>query len=207
MTFGKAPIRACPEDFVHQSKTLSRSALQKHYSAGWTTVSRWLVETGQEELCMLTPEERLLRVKVNRLPDDWADIAPTMYRHELSAHYRINRRVIRFWIAQTGVVTKKRKPVVAKSTKRWSPDRQWYPAENKVIDWSVAGQAADYLRRHLANVFKADLKMRDGSNETWGDRQKPPVPNNGKGFWQVDGIGVLSAEEIVEHAVKRGFAG
>jgi len=43
-----------------------------------------------------------------------------------------------------------------------------------------------------------------GKSGTWGDQRG--LANHGKGFWNVDGKGVLNAEQVVCLAKEKGFS-
>ena len=143
------------------------------------------------------------------VPADWATVAPTKIRKDLYIHYGISKTVVDRWIKETGVQplgrydrmqTVKKRPSTIKSVYR----HVWQPNVSRAIDWSSAGKAADYLRRYFSNVHRCDIQIFVGRSGTWGD--KHGLANHGRGFWNIDGKGILNAEQVVCLAKEKGFS-
>lgn len=149
----------------------------------------------------------MLGVKIP-VPSDWATVAPTKIRKDLYEHYGVRKLPVDRWIRETGIEPMSRYarlvPVRQKPEKIVKQFIQWKPAVSRSVDWSSAGKAADYLRRYFANVHRCDIQLNVGSGKTWGDKRG--VANHGKGFWNVDGKGVLNAEQVVCLAQEKGFS-
>lgn len=205
--------RPVPDGFAEAAPGAAVYSLMVTFKASTDTVKRWLEEVG------------LLDAYINRKgnnppPADWVEIAPSMPIHLLVTHYKVHRNTIRRWGLETGVTAKKCARVLYAERKALGLEPIPEPRPKKVFvhsrgnqnfqaptvtDWSDAGQAAAFLRRKYSCVHRCDIRLADGSPDTWGDRRTPPLPDRGKGHWRVDGVGILNASEVVALAKKRGW--
>lgn len=90
-----AARRAMPDDFVEVAHRLQRRTIhiQGHYGAGQTTIARWMAEAGIPSIgCSLRP-----------VPDDFAQVAPTMFQSKLAKHYKTSEIAVKRWFKETGV--------------------------------------------------------------------------------------------------------
>ena len=67
----------------------------------------------------------------------------------------------------------------------------------------LASRAAHYLRKTYSSVHRCDLRLYDNGPQTWGS--KHGVPNAGRGFYHVDGVGNILNAELIALARKKGF--
>lgn len=87
--------RPIPADFAEVMGDKPRvEDLMKRYSAGDSTIRRWLKEIGYEH-------ERL-----RPMPADFIHIAASMAKFELKNHYRASQKTIDRWLKETGVKTR-----------------------------------------------------------------------------------------------------
>lgn len=138
------------------------------------------------------------------VPDDFAVLFPTMSRRKLADHYGRSTNTIAVWVVQTGlrreVAPKTPKKVVAKPARvKASPkrkpvspiratERQFSSTIIVNRDDSVAGRAADYLRRFSA-VIRCD--------------ERGEYRENGS-HWR-RGSTVLSASDVIDRARRNGW--
>lgn len=115
-------------------------------------------------------------------PEDFAEQARHMTRAALARHYGRDTHVIDRWRAETGAVV--RKPVIVASQDRGLSDmfRPWR-------DGSLAGRAADYLRK-WGPVFRCD----EQGHQT-----------NAGTHWNRGGRTILTDAELIERAERNGF--
>lgn len=69
---------------------------------------------------------------------------------------------------------------------------------------NVYDYAANHLRRFYRNVHRADIKVYEHSKVTWGDLRD--VPSGGKGYYFIDGKGVVTQDEMLSLACNHGFS-
>lgn len=95
-------LRPIPADFAEMAYKFERSTsrLQGHYTAGQATVARWMKEAG---IPMLGSNKR-------PVPNDFAEVAPTMLQSKLAKHYRTSESAVKRWIEETGVTPLKGHP-------------------------------------------------------------------------------------------------
>lgn len=205
--------RLSPPDFVEVVNQIGITKARSHFNVAWDTIYRWC-----SELNIKPPARRPTKTrppKVIEAPADWAEVAPTKYKVELSAHYGISSRMVDRLIETTGIRSRKtvhelarEKP--AKDKGRGTTSLYWRGARHyqtfrytTELPRSTPQQAAQFLRRKYANVHRADIILKEGSSKTWGDLRG--VPNHGKGFYYVHPIGVISELDLVMLAVNHGF--
>lgn len=87
--------RPMPDDFAEVAHRLERrtGAIQSHYAAGQATVYRWFAEAGIP----------LLGSNRRPVPNDFAQVAPTLCLSALSKHYQTSDMVVRRWCKNTGI--------------------------------------------------------------------------------------------------------
>jgi hypothetical protein len=203
--------RVAPKDFVKVVNRIGITKARLHFNVAWDTIYRWC-----GELNVKPPARRATKTRPRKdveVPPDWKQVAPTKYKTELVAHYGLSWRMIERLIEKTGV---RSRPTVHELARgKTAQERQKRP-----ICWRKAGsldafrystelprstpqEAAQFLRRFHANVHRADIRMREGSKETWGDLHG--AKDHGKGQYYVHPIGIMSELDMVMLAVKRGF--
>jgi len=206
--------RPRPVDIYEVWEKLGYIGARQHYGAGSKTFTRWMKEARIDGRSR-DHDNRIFQDP--EIPADWALIAPTMYKGELRQHYKISRRAVERLVELTGVRSRKTNqeiaaervvaPVKEKKVTGWhNPHWQTNGMTNAhhVYDSAPGARAASFLRKIYAPVHRADLQMYDGKDTTWGDLHG--VPNGGRGYYVVGGLGVLSQDELIAHAVKRGHA-
>lgn len=89
------PSRPMPADFAEVAHRLERRTgeIQTHYKAGQATVYRWFAEAGIP----------LLGSNRRPVPNDFAQVAPTLCLSALSKHYQTSDMVVRRWCKNTGI--------------------------------------------------------------------------------------------------------
>lgn len=205
--FGK---KSPPVDLPEVVERIGVTAARDHYSVGWETLRRWIVDTG-----IVVDKTKRFKKQAERpldIPEDWGVRAPTMFKYELAAHYRISGKTVNRLIEATGVDAKRieAKPKPApkpKPPRRNWRQRSWGQFNNggaNVQLHTMATEAARFLRRLYPNVHRCDIQMREGSATTWGDEHG--VPNRGKGFYRV-GHKTMTELEMINHALDRGMDG
>lgn len=201
---GPTTKRQPPKDLADTIDRIGVTGARDHYSVGWMTLKRWMIDC---------------HIKVDRtkrysappqlvIPADWATVAPTMFKKELAQHYGISPKNVNRLIEETGVEAKKvvAKPKLPKQPKppkfRRGRNPHFRVFDHRVVENTLAEQAARFLRRVYPNVHRCDILMREGSNETWGDVHG--VPNKGRGYYRV-GPKTMTDFEMVNYALERGM--
>lgn len=181
---GASIRRKLPDDFAARAVAMSDQDLRRHYVAGQSTIKRWRIESGATENLF----KRLPNVQ---MPADFAEIANGMTVGQAADHFRRPRDTIRRWFGYAGI----------------APRPARFVATQKVnhveLDASVAGQAAQHLRRFYGSVHRADLRIRESGRATWGSERG--LPDGGRGLYFVSGLGVMPDHEMVGLARDRGF--
>lgn len=221
----KLPLRAAgtvtrdmPADFAEVAAKIGVSRTRKHYKASWKTVYRWASEAGLAGKRHKPHKPR--QKKVLEIPEDWDQVAPTLYRYQLATHYGISLLMVKRLIEETGVSSRltvhdlkkingaaprhkigvgEAKPRGLRNPMRNKPAPGW--AVNDNVD--IYGLAAKHLRRFYPNVHRADILMYVNKKTTWGFVHG--VPNGGRGQYFVAGVGVVTNERLLEMARERGF--
>lgn len=203
--------RLAPPEFVEVVNRLGVTKARHHFNIAWDTIYRWC-----SELNIKPPARRPTKTRPPKdvaIPADWEQIAPTMYKVELAAHYGLSSRMIDRLIEKTG--TRSRKTVHELAREKPPKERRarppcWRSAAHyqtfrytTELPRSTPQQAAQFLRRIYANVHRADIQMREGSNQTWGDVHG--ATDHGKGQYYVHPVGIISELDLVMLAVKHGF--
>lgn len=203
--------RVAPPEFAEVVNQIGITKARDHFNVAWDTIYRWC-----GELNIKPPARRATKTRPLKdiaIPDDWAEVAPTKFKVELSAHYQISSRMVDRLIQKTGIRSRKTPHELARERPAkerrqrpacWRPGASYnvfrYAAE---MPRTTPEQAAHYLRRFYANVHRADIRMREGSTETWGDVHG--AADHGRGQYRVHPLGIMSELDMVMLAVKRGF--
>ena len=213
--------RARPDDFAKFALGKRFAEVRRHYKTGSVALSRWYAEAG------LTPEAGFEDMPV---PEDFEAMASQMGIRGLSRHYKVPERTVRkwfdakpevreLWLAADAVRRKQKSEGRAKTAASPAPPfiKERWPGcvLHAVGPIDGASAAANYLRTRYPNVFRCDIVHSVGPSRTWGDvenfkrRDKglAPIPNNGRGFYYVAGVGVIPAEDVIALAKARGFQG
>jgi ribosomal protein S13 len=203
--------RIAPHDFTEVVNQIGITKARDHFNVAWDTIYRWC-----SELNIKPPARRATKTRPRKditIPDDWADVAPTKFKVELASHYGISSRMVDRLIEKTGIRSRKTPHELARE--RPARERRprppcWRPGANYHVFRHAAElprttpeQAAHFLRRFYLNVHRADIRMREGSTETWGDVHG--AKDHGKGQYHVHPLGIMSELDMVMLAVKRGF--
>lgn len=177
---------AIPADFAEIALTLTRPELCARYAAPVWVVARWLTDTG------ITPK-RAVPIppppKRRELPTDFAAVAPTMTRQQLSTRYIASTEIIRRWCEEAGVTPRVPTPPAHRGT-------VVAIAQRTERDASLAGLAADHLRRSYSNIFRADILP---------ERERRHLPDKGKGLFVVSGKGAMTPAALIDLAKAKGF--
>jgi len=185
--------RPMPADYPELARSLTYEQAMKRYGVASGTVERWREALGLKKSYHVS------------IPSDFAELAPTMSQRELRAHYRVGGEKINQWCIEAGVKYGVERPVEAKARKphvdmRHVLGKRSVPA----LGSATVDRAAHFLRRFYSNVFRADIKMREGDNRTWGEFHN--IDNKGRGFYIVDNLGAVPFHEVIELANKKGFS-
>lgn len=188
------PFRPAPADFVRQAARLTTNQMCALYRAGSPIIKRWAAETGA------TPQQDPRGKQPT--PADIAERAKEMPLTRLARHYGFTDRMMRRMLDQAGVecirydqrTPKNRKP-------RASRPAAFRSTEGPTLcttlrrDTTPEGRAADHLR-HYAPVYRCT--ERGGVPEN----ARPDDPR--LTHWRY-GQAVLTADELIERAARRGF--
>lgn len=154
-----------PADFAELCDTMTRTLLAKHYGVSYGTLLRWFDEHSS----------RLKRTGFYRghhkrpVPDDFAQLAPTMTHTKLRQHYGVDGTALRRWLAEAGVspavyVARRRPDTAERNRERRkgkAPARYHRGPQVVAMDsrrWSPVDLAADVLRRERWVVYRCDEK-------------------------------------------------
>ena len=196
-TFKQEPIPA-PEDIEERAATLNVSQLMQHYGRARSVVDRWLRE---KNLAPVTGPRR------KAVPNNFQLMAKTLTRAELCRAYNTDPRTVRGWLEELGIepltTAEKRSHSIPAITKAIAPEVETPRREFNTKTKMIAAEAAQYLRSHFRNVFRADIQMYEQSSHTWGDVNK--VPHRGINQYFVVGKGVLWLDELIALAERKGF--
>ncbi len=170
--------RQMPQDFTQVMTAMPRHDLAAHYKASYSTIQRWIGETGQDVSFRKGIPARNRRP----VPDDWAERAPAMTKHALKLHYGAGDTVIDRWAAETGVSPK----VYVASGVLGRMGRRHRANLAVTQSKSLYDEAADELRRERFPVNRCNEK---GLFDPQGD------------LWRV-GWSILTADELLIRAAK-----
>ena len=173
-------LRPMPADFVEVALKLERSTgrIQGHYSAGQETVARWLKEAGID----------MPRTIIRPVPDDFAEVAPTMFINQLTKHYRTGLTVVYRWLKETGVQTSK------------APN----PAQFKVlpVPADFAELAPTMVNAELARHYRSSYKTIRRWMEESGVRCKQYAPTGRKTQKAARAMANILPRQIIKTNVK-----
>jgi transposase len=154
----------------------------RHYDVSNSTIRRWLSETG------LSPAPRPKQESPKRrpIPDDWAQVTPTLAARALADHYSVSLSLINRWAKESGVRPKR-------APKGRLPGS--IIASVPQVDASLAARAAQHLRRRHIVYHCAVLPA----------HERRGLPNKGRDHWYVNGRGALPAADMIALAEQTGF--
>ena len=185
--------RPVPEDFAAmfaELRTLRK--LLKHYRASVETLDQWITATGLER-----PKNRA-EMKVP-LPSGWFDLTPKMTLEDIQHRFGLTKKVAQRMVRETGV-----RPLPYRNPEA-VVYRMGRPVINPVGDtYNKADRAAHYLRRFYPSVHKADIRIRENGFTTWGSERG--LPNLGRGYYHVAGVGVVPLPAMMELASAKGWS-
>lgn len=179
-------FRPIPDDYAAHAAVETTRELGLRYNVASSTMARWNREIGRAPMMGGRP--------ALSIPDDYAERARMTPQRALAEHYGVGRGTVQEWHKRAGV-SRERK---AAEPKPKAPKALIAPAKlvthHKVMkvevyrDFSVAGQAADFLRR-LGPLWRCDA---DGRQTVRGR------------YWR-RGSAVLTDAEIIARAMQRGW--
>ena len=161
--------------------TMHRAALERHYNAAFTTIGRWLRDTGA------TPGGAAAELRLRSAPPIFAEQAPRLTRGQLMYRFNCSDNLLRRWCKECGVQPK---PSFHRNKSGLGFGVQSSPPSD------LASQAAQHLRRFHSNVYNCEILP-------IGERKH--LPDKGKGMWSIAGVGAVSAEKLIELAEAKGF--
>lgn len=143
-----------PADLAELAKTMTIKQLCAHYGICNKKLMRWRKATGVKPIVEPTV---IGATPLRPVPDDFAQVAPTMLFYETMRHYNCGDAVLRRWLEHTGIQCKRRmaKPKVRKRAAPGNvrpfngyigPRRADVSSLNKPR--SFYDEAADVLRRY-----------------------------------------------------------
>jgi len=179
------PPMPVPADFADMVARTHQLGLVRHYRVSNSTIRRWLSETG------LTPAQRP-RVENPRrmpMPEEFAELAPTLTRAQLADRLGVSDTVILRWCQEAGV-----RPMRSPFFRRKGGAVAWGEVIPPV-DADLAAQAAQFLRRRFIVYSCAILPA----------QERRGLPNKGRDHYYVNGRGVMTAAQMIELAEERGF--
>lgn len=180
---GAAVARPVPDDFIERLQE-PMMTLRADYKASAATVRRWIKECG-------AARTRLPGGAVAApIPADFAEVQKGKTHAQLIEHYAASRSVVKRWFAEAGIKREPfRQPVPHRPLLPISSSPRGQIKPTRVfVDTSLAGQAADYLRRY-GPVVRCDAQ---GSFNERGTH------------WR-RGPSILTAAEVIERAVRNGW--
>ena len=130
--------RPVPKDFAIHAKVEISIQLEARYRCGSKLITRWRQITGVK-----APNQHRIPKLV---PLGFKALASTMHRYDAIKHFGIGITTLDRWVAETGARFK--------TFHRFSPTIA--PALTPAADSSLAGQAAQHLRR-IMPVYKASV--------------------------------------------------
>lgn len=215
--------RERPEDFETFAVGKQFADVRRHYKTGSEALKRWYAESG------LTPEAGFEDMPV---PADFAAMASQMGIRGLSRHYKVPELKVRkwfderpdvreLWVSANRVRRKKKNEEHTKAPPTAPPAapflKERWPGSVTHASGGLepASIAANFLRSRYANVFRCDIIHSVGPTRTWADVENfkrrasegRPIPNNGRGFYYIAGVGVLPSADVIALAQRRGFTG
>jgi hypothetical protein len=132
-------------------------------------------------------------------PDGLLEDAKTMILPALMNKYQLGRKMIMSILTDHGVEWKDGN--VQRKVMGIRPVSPLIRREERVE--SEHDRAASHLRRYYSNVHRCDIKVYENQSITWGFLHE--VPNGGRGYYFVDGKGVLKQDEMLALAREHGF--
>lgn len=161
------------------------------------------------------------------VPDDFAKWAAIETTVELEKRYGVGDKPITRWRKETGVKPPKNPgpakkikegalkppaPVRAKTAQpRLARHAILWATQATQKDGSIPALARAYLRMTHSNVHDASIRYFDSFSDkrTWADVQNERfglgIPDHGKGWSFVSGIGVVDDNTLMELAERKGF--
>lgn len=169
-----------PADFAHYAAIEHKCALGRRYRCSVSKIDRWLSIAG------VTPPCAKRGPAPNRrpVPDDFAQVAPTMLKTHLRIHYGVNQDGLDRWIGESGVFPK----TFEGGAGNVRPTR--VPGQSNLArlrNYSIHDQAADILRRDKWIVYRCD--------------ERGVQAEKGK-FWRVGNV-VVDGDELLARAEKK----
>lgn len=152
-------------------------------------------------------------------PEDFAKWAAVEISEQLQKRYGVSEKLIRRWRKEAGPAKK----IKEGALKPPAPVRKKTPqprlARHAILwatqatqkDGSIPALARAYLRMTHSNVHDASIRYFDSFSDkrTWADVQNERfglgIPDHGKGWSFVSGIGVVDDNTLMELAERKGF--
>lgn len=188
-----------PEDFEEKAKAMNVSQLMEYYGRAHTVIVRWMRERSINAV---------IGVRRKAIPPNFAALAKSLTRAELCRMYNTDPRTVRGWLHDLGVEAisfqEKRTQSIPAITRSIKTNVEIPRREFSTKTKTIAAEAAQFLRKHFQNVFRADIQMYEQSSHTWGDVNK--APHRGINQYFVAGKGVLWLDELIALAERKGFS-
>jgi len=183
-TFRIGRVRPVPADFAEHATRETRDQLRARYGVGHHVLGQWCAAVGR------APMQAGTHAKAR--PADFADKHGQMTVADLCAHYAAGKATVRRWASELALRkqpfgTGRPKGSKSVTTAKLLPFHKPAPVP-LMRDLSVAGQAADYLRR-LGPVIRCDAA---GKYDPAGSHYRR-------------GSTVLTAGEIIARAERLGW--
>lgn len=222
--------RPVPADFAQVAPLLYPTQLAAHYSAGFSTVNKWCAQTGID--CKHSVKSSH---NIRPCPDDFAALAPTMFKYELRRHYETSGEAINRWLEETGAATKEpgaprnKIPVpddfAEQCARHCKADlvRHYGCSLETVNRWAAESGCKPRKFRNVTNIDRMGnpARVRIPLQRTWTAediaadelrRFGPVYRCDDKGradqkgrFWRI-GFGVLTGEELIARAARKRAA-
>lgn len=171
---------------------------RRRFNAGWDTMSRWAKETNME---IAGGPNLLLEV-----PEGFEEYAPHNFKKQIGAHFNLSSYKVTVLLEQTNITPRRFTGSVTtppSSTRNHQMGGDYFTPAPVPVAVDLASRAAHYLRRVYSNVHRCDLRLYENGAATWG--VKHGVPNSGRGYYHVDGIGNILNVDLIALARKKGF--
>lgn len=182
------------QDFAAFAPGKTTAELCEHFNLGRTSITLLRRRTGIAG----TPSPKF------ELPDDFRERAKSMSMSQLAKHYGVGSGTIQRLCDENGIKTKGLKPAKPRAPKKRISEKKFVnwgrpAAAPLAVDHTLAGQAANHLRRFYPTVHRMSI------HEPHTLRLKG-IPDGGKGHYQV-GREVMTIADMCSLAKSMGWEG
>lgn len=184
--------RPMPDDFLDHIHR-SYGQLARHYAAGYSTLCRWIRESGIDR-SHVVPDRK------TPLPEDYVTRTARLSERAAARLCGASKDTIKRWDSETGIIRPKRSPRKSRAVVKEGPVRRvstvptfmTQPVDRPYVDISPAGQAADYMR-HFIPVYRCTALGRAV------DALIDGKPNRDATHWRC-GNAIVTSAELIERA-------